>query len=196
MSIDAPSGPDWPRDAQELFVAFYEAATFHAGALQAARDYTEKFDASAGSASPLGAVADDFAVDAEILEGMLAELTETFARLSRRVRVVIEKARLDHLDNPAEVRRLKDRLRDLHREMYIECLERLGNGVDTAKEVANALRTNPEQTTRPEHLSELDDVIDEAEGILDGEASLESEFDDEAEDEEEDEDEEEGSLGV
>jgi len=188
MSIDSSSGPDWPRDAQELFVAFWEAATFHAGALQAARDYADKFDASAADATgPINGVADEFAVDAEIFKEMAEDLIETFARLSRRVRVTVEKSRLDQLENPREVRHLRERIQNLHRELYIECLESLGHGVDQAKEIANALRANPKQTARPEHLAQLDDVIDEAEEILNRNDTPERRFDaGEREDEDED----------
>lgn len=177
MSLQSSSGPEWPRDAQELFTAFWEAATFHAGALQAARDYAEKFDDRADSdVASLGSVASEFAADAEVFKMMAEDLIETFASLSKQVRITVEKARLNELDNPAEVRRLKDRIRSLHRELYIECLESLGHGLDQAKEIATQLRSNPEQTKQPEHLTQLNDVIDEAEDILSQDDSPEREF--------------------
>jgi hypothetical protein len=168
MSMDSPTGPEWPRDARELFVAFWEAATFHAGALQAARDYADKFDEHAAEGGgALGPVTEEFAIEAEMFQNLAEDLIGTFAHLSKQVRITVEKARIDQLENPAEVRRLKDRIRDLHRNLYVECLEALGNGLGEAKRIANHLRSNPEQVDRPEHLNELDQAIDEAEAMLD-----------------------------
>lgn len=178
MSSDSQmSGGDWPKDSEELLKTFWDAATFHAGAVEVAREYadelTEKADRAAG---PTASVSRKFGIDAEIFKDMAEELIEVFALLSRRVRVTAEKARLNQLDNPNEVRRLQNRIRKIHRNLYIECLEALGKGVEEAKQMANQLREDPEQADRPEHLSELDDVIDDAEEILNRETDPEAAF--------------------
>lgn len=169
---------DWPKDSEELLETFWAAATFHAGAVEVARDYADRLNTKAGQASnPISNASREFAVDAEIFRDMAEDLIEVFAVLSRRVRVTAEKARLNQLDNPNEVRRLKTRIESLHKKLYIECLEALGTGVEEAKAMANTIREDPEQADRPEHLTELDNVIDDAENILSRESEFEAEFD-------------------
>lgn len=178
MSSDGQvTGDDFPKDSEELLKTFWDAATFHAGAVHVARDYADRLDTKLEqSPGPLHPT-QDFLIDAENFKILAEDLIEVFARLSRRVRVTAEKARLNQLENPNEVRRLKVRIQSLHRDLYIECLEALGKGVEEAKEVANTLREDPEQADRPEHLSELDAVIDDAENILNRDTDPEDTFD-------------------
>jgi len=177
------NGRDWPKDSEELLETFWAAATFHAGAVEVARDYADRLNTKAGYASnPISNVSQELAVDAEVFRDMAEDLIEVFVILSRRVRVTAEKARLNQLEEPNEVRRLKDRIKELHGKLYIECLEALGNGVDEAKAMADKIREDPEQTDRPQHLTELDDVIDDAENILNRERDYEGKFDNEQHD--------------
>jgi len=193
-SSNSLNGGDWPKDSEELLETFWAAATFHAGAVEVARDYADRLNTKADQPSnPISNVSRDFAVDAEMFRDMAEDLIEVFAILSRRVRVTAEKARLDQLEDPNEVRRLKKRIENLHKKLYIECLEALGTGVEEAKAMANRIREDPEQADRPEHLTELDKVIDDAEDILSRESDFETQFDvHEDEDEDEDEDDVEG----
>lgn len=194
MSSESQMGEDdFPHDSEELLKTFWDAATFHAGAVHVARDYADRLDTKLEQTPGALPPTQDFLIDAENFKILAEDLIEVFARLSRRVRVTAEKARLNQLDNPNEVRRLKTRIENLHRDLYIECLEALGKGVEEAKEVANTLREDPEQADRPEHLSELDAVIDDAEDILNRDTAPEEAFEsDHSDDEEEDEEREDG----